>query len=129
MDFLLDTHAFLWWTLNDPSLPRRANEAMRNPQNKIFVSAATAWEITTKYRIGKLPAGVGEVARDVAEAIRLEGFSELPVTVAHGQHAGALAGAHKDPFDRMLIAQALAEDMVLISNETLFDAFGVQRLW
>lgn len=115
--------------MNDLSLSRQASDAVQSPSNRIFVSAATAWEITTKYRIGKLPAGASEVATDVAEAIRLEGFFELPVTVSHGQHAGSFAGTHKDPFDRMLIAQALTEDMLLVSNETLFDAYGVQRLW
>ena len=102
---------------------------MGNESNTIYVSAASAWEITTKHRIGKLPPAADVIASDVLKAVQRQGFFELPVTVAHAARGGALPGSHKDPFDRMLIAQALAENMVLVSNETLFDAFGVQRLW
>ncbi len=105
-----------------------AGNAIREPANEIYISAASAWEITTKYRIGKAPH-LADIAADVVLAIARPGFMELPVTVAHGQTSGALVGSHKDPFDRMLIAQALAENMTLVSNETLFDAYGVQRLW
>jgi PIN domain nuclease of toxin-antitoxin system len=69
------------------------------------------------------------LATDVAAEIAAAGFTPLPVTVEHGQHAGALRGSHKDPFDRMLIAQALLEDLALVSNEALFDAYGVRRVW
>lgn len=82
----------------------------------------------TKHRLGKLP-GVARIARNVASAIADEAFHELPVTVAHGQLAGSLPGPHKDPFDRMLIAQALLDDLTLVSNEALFDRYGVTRLW
>lgn len=129
MRLLLDTHAFLWWSLADASLPRRAYAAVEDDLSNVFVSAASAWEITTKHRIGKLPPRAAVIANDVVEAIRLQGFAELPITMAHAQHAGAVAGAHKDPFDRMLIAQALLEDLTLVSNETVFDAFGIRRLW
>ena len=128
MRLLLDTHAFLWWLGNHPLLTTAAKDAIRAPGSVTYVSAATAWEITTKYRLGKLP-GVALVAADVAAQVAAEGFGELPVTVEHGQHAGALAGSHKDPFDRMLIAQALLEDLALVSNEALFDAYGVRRVW
>ena len=128
MRLLLDTHAFLWWLADDPSLSRAAEAAIGDPRNRVFVSAATAWEIATKHRIGKLP-DAGMVAADVRGCIGEEGFFELPVTVAHGELAGALPGPHKDPFDRMLMAQSIAEGMVLISNETLFDAYGAKRLW
>ncbi|HSI00823.1 MAG TPA: type II toxin-antitoxin system VapC family toxin [Reyranella sp.] len=129
MRLLLDTHAFLWWVFADPKLSRRARTAIADDeQNDIFVSAASAWEIATKFRIGKL-TDAGVVARDVAAAVASEGFGELAVSVRHAQRAGDLGGRHRDPFDRMLIAQALTENLMLISNERAFDAYGVTRLW
>lgn len=93
----------------------------------MFVSAASAWEVTTKARLGKLIAG--PLGQDFAGEVRRQGFVPLPITLDHGQRAGSLPGHHRDPFDRMLIAQAQAQNLVLVSNETLFDAYGVQRLW
>jgi PIN domain nuclease of toxin-antitoxin system len=128
MKALLDTHAFLWWLDGDPSLSQRALDYIEKDQGAVLVSAASAWEIATKHRLGKLPRA-GDVAVDVAGCIRAQGFASLSVTVAHGQRAGALPGFHRDPFDRMLIAQAILEDCVLISNESIFDRYGVARLW
>lgn len=128
MRLLLDTHTFIWWMTNDLALPASAREIIGREDNDIFLSAATAWEMAIKHKIGKLPIVAGFIA-DVPGAIEAEGFVELPVSVVHGQLAGALDGHHKDPFDRMLIAQALCEDLTLVSNETRFDAYGVTRLW
>jgi PIN domain nuclease of toxin-antitoxin system len=128
MKALLDTHAFLWWLDGDPSLSRRAFDYIANERGDVLVSAASAWEIATKHRLGKLP-NAGDVAVDVAGCMHAQGFGALSVTVAHGQRAGALPGFHRDPFDRMLIAQAILEDCVLISNERIFDRYGVARLW
>ncbi len=129
MRLLLDTHAFLWWVFGDVKLSRPARHVLTDDEsNEVFVSAASAWEIATKFRIGKLPDAAA-VARDVASAIAAEGFVELPITVAYAQSAGDLGGRHRDPFDRMLIAQALAEDLTLVSNERAFDAYGIKRLW
>jgi PIN domain nuclease of toxin-antitoxin system len=125
---LLDTHAFLWWLDGDPSLSQRAFDYIASDQGAVLVSAASAWEIATKHRLGKLPRA-GDVAVDVVGCIHAQGFGPLSVTVAHGQRAGALPGFHRDPFDRMLIAQAILEDCVLISNESIFDRYGVARLW
>ena len=94
----------------------------------MLVSAASAWEISTKHRLGKLPSAEA-VARDIAGAIADQGFDELPVTVGDAERAGALPGSHRDPFDRMLIAQALARNLAFISNEPLFDRYGVRRVW
>ena len=94
----------------------------------MFVSAASAWEISTKYRLGKLPSAEA-VARDIAGAIAGQDFDELPVTVGDAERAGALPGSHRDPFDRMLIAQAMARNLGFISNEPLFDRYGVRRVW
>jgi PIN domain nuclease of toxin-antitoxin system len=126
---LLDTHAFLWWVFADPKLSRAARTAISDEaQNDVFVSAASAWEITTKYRIGKL-AGARVVAEDVSGAIAAEGFNPLAVSVLHAERAGGLAGDHRDPFDRMLIAQAISDDLAFVSNERVFEAYGVKRLW
>ena len=125
---MLDTHALLWWLDGDDSLSVSAREAIADETNNIFVSAASAWEIATKHRLGKLP-GAALVAADVTGCVLGQGFLELPVTMHHGERAGALPGPHRDPFDRMLIAQAMLEDLVLVSNETAFDAYGARRLW
>jgi len=122
---LLDTHAFLWWAFADRKLSRRAVAAIGDEDtNQVLVSAASAWEIAVKHRIGKLPD-----AQAIAGAIAAEGFSELAVSVQHAERAGRLPGQHRDPFDRMLIAQAISEDLTLVSNERAFDVYGVKRLW
>jgi len=92
------------------------------------VSAATAWEITTKVRLGKLP-GIDAVARDIASAIASQGFEELDIRVIHAQRAGSLPGNHRDPFDRMLAAQAEVEGISIVSADTAFDTLGVPRIW
>ncbi len=128
MKLLLDTHAFLWWVVGDHALSAAASRAIADEDNTIFISAASAWEITTKYRLGKLP-GVAAIVADLDAAISDQGFSGLAVSVRHGQAAGALPGPHRDPFDRMLIAQAMLDQLVLVSNERPFDSYGVARLW
>lgn len=128
MQLLLDTHAFLWWLAGDDALSVAARTAIADDGNGVFISAASAWEITTKHRIGKL-RGVGAIIADLDRAIADQGFSGLPISLRHGQVAGALPGPHRDPFDRMLIAQAMLENLVLVSNEQPFDAYGVRRFW
>lgn len=128
MRLLIDTHVFLWWLAGDEALSAAARTAMADEANLLFVSAASAWEITTKHRLGRLP-GVSGIAADLDTAIAEQGFVGLPIRVRHGQVAGALPGPHRDPFDRMLIAQAMLEDLVLVSNETPFDTYGIRRLW
>jgi len=125
---LLDTHALLWWLAGDERLSVPAREAVGNEANEVFVSAASAWEICTKVRIGKLP-GAAEVAADVAGCLVSQGFYALPISVEDAQRAGNLPGPHRDPFDRMLVAQAQALEVPLVSNERLFDGYGVRRLW
>jgi PIN domain nuclease of toxin-antitoxin system len=125
---LVDTHVLLWWLLDRGSLSSIARETIADAGNEIFVSAASAWEISIKHKQGKLPEAAALMA-DLEGAIVNEGFSALPVTIRSGERAGSLPLHHKDPFDRMLIAQAMAESLVLISNERLFDSYGVARLW
>lgn len=128
MRLLLDTHALLWWLAGDLALSTRARNAIADDGNEVYVSAASAWEVTTKYRLGKL-AGAGPLAVDFAREVASQGFLSLPITLQHGQSAGTLPGTHRDPFDRMLIAQARDERMALVSNESVFDEYGVTRIW
>ena len=128
MRLLLDTHALVWWLEGSARLSVGARRAIADPSNEKLVSAASAWEITTKHRLGKLP-GADEFAGEIPWAIADEGFEELPVTVDDAARAGALPGPLNDPFDRMLIAQALSRNLVLVSTDSLFDGYGVRRLW
>jgi len=125
---LLDTHALIWWLAGDAALGRQARDAIADEANSVFVSAASAMEVATKFRIGKLP-GAALLAQDFEAIVADQGFAELPISVRHARLAGEMAFTHKDPFDRLLIAQARAEDMVLVSNEALFDAAAVTRIW
>lgn len=128
MRLLLDTHALIWWLAGDDALSRRAREAIADESNPVAVSAASAMEVATKFRIGKLP-DAALLAQDFEAVIAEQGFDELAISVHHARLAGEMNIPHKDPFDRLLIAQAQAEDMVLVSNEALFDGFAVKRLW
>ena len=128
MRILLDTHALLWWLDGDVQLSLPAREAIANQQTVVLVSAASAWEIATKVRIGKLPGAI-HVIEHLAEILDSQDFFHLPVGVDHARRAGLMPGTHRDPFDRMLIAQAQIEGLTLVSNEILFDTFGVARLW
>ena len=128
MRLLLDTHALIWWLAGDEQLPPAARKAIADESNDVFVSAASAWEVATKHRLGKLP-GAGPLAVDFVREIRSQGFEPLPISLEHGQVAGALPSDHRDPFDRMLAAQARGEMMALVSNDAAFDGFGVTRIW
>ena len=128
MRLLLDTHAIIWWFAGNPILTTNTQQAIADTSNDKFISAASAWEIATKYRIGKLP-DAKELVEDFRTQVGSQGFIELPVSLEHAVRAGSLPGPHRDPFDRILIAQAIIDDLTLVSNETLFDSYGVHRLW
>ena len=128
MHTLLDTHALLWWLTNSARLAKEIHEIILDPSNRKLVSAATAWEITTKHRLGKLP-NADTIAADISGIIARQGFDELPISLDEAARAGSLPGPVRDPFDRMLIAQVQARNLLLISNETIFDQYGINRLW
>ena len=128
MRVLLDTHALLWWLSDDTALTRSARKTIADTKNTLIVSAASAWEIATKVRLGRLPSA-NDLAADFSGHLDRDGFELLGISAEHGIRAGLLPGPHKDPFDRMLIAQAQAENMPIISNETLFETYGVRRIW
>ena len=128
MQLLLDTHALIWWIAGSSDLSRAAKRAIHDETNEVFVSAVSAWEIATKYRIGKLP-GAGPLATDLAAVLVSQGFRELPISLRHCQVAGGLSSPHRDPWDRMLAAQSIHESLHLISRDEVFDHYGVTRLW
>ena len=105
-----------------------ATMAAGHPANDVLVSAASAWEVSTKHRLGKL-SQVGPLANAFAREVAMQGFGALDITLDHAQRAGSLPGPHADPFDRMLIAQSHAENLALVSNEAVFDRYGVTRIW
>ena len=128
MRLLLDTHALLWWWTGDSRLSKTAAQVIGDENNEIFVSAASVWEIATKFRNGKLP----EAARlmpGIDHHIARSRFSELPVSVAHAEMAGSMASQHRDPFDRMLIAQAKLGAMPLVSADRAFENFAIPIIW
>lgn len=125
---LLDTHAVLWWFAGSPRLSDAARAAIEDDRAPKHVSAASVWEIATKVRLARLPAPAGP-ARDLAGAILGAGFLPLPITLEDAEAAGRLPEPLRDPFDRMLVAQATRRGLTLVSLEAPFDAYGVARVW
>ena len=128
MRLLLDTHALLWWLFDDPSLSASARDAIADPDREVLVSSASAWEIATKHRLGRLPEA-GDAAERLPHYLRRAGFTVLAVSLDHALAAGALPGPHKDPFDRMLIAQARLENAQVASQDAVFRHYGVPVIW
>jgi PIN domain nuclease of toxin-antitoxin system len=126
--FLLDTHTLLWASFDEDALSPKARQVIRTPGSEMIVSAATAWEIATKFRLGKLNFAQ-ELVEDFIPLVTAAGYTLLPVSAEHALRAGRLPGEHKDPFDRMLAAQAIHEDLTLLSNDANLDLFGVRREW
>ena len=128
MRLLLDTHALLWWLTKNPSLTVSAQDLIKSRDHTVLVSAVSPWEIATKVRLGKLDVAA-EVVANFVFYLERERFQIITINVDHGIRAGSLPGPHKDPFDRMLIAQALTEDVPILSNDRALDGYGVRRLW
>ncbi len=128
MKLLLDTHALIWWLSDHPALSRRARNVIGLPDNRIMVSAASAWEIAIKSSGGKLT--VPELLlTDFISLLEREGFDSLHITVDHAIRAGTLPELHRDPFDRMLIAQSQVEALTIVGKDSIFDQYGINRLW
>ena len=128
MRLLLDTHTLLWWWTDSPELSTRVRELIEDEANEVLVSAASAGEIATTHRLGKLEIGREAVAR-FNELINLDGFIHLPVSYLHALHAGSMDGEHRDPFDRMLAAQSLLEGIPLLSRDRVFESMKVPIIW
>ena len=125
---MLDTHALLWWWQDSPRLSARASAAMADPTHAIWVSAASVWEMSIKHQQGKL-SGVPTEPEQLRALLARSGFELLPIDAAHALHAGNHPAQHRDPFDRMLAAQAELEDATLVTRDAAFGAFGCRVLW
>jgi PIN domain nuclease of toxin-antitoxin system len=125
---LLDTHTLLWWLSDNTALTKPARKTIADTKNVLIVSAVSAWEIAIKVRLGRLPTAADLVA-DFKGYVEREGFELLDISAEHGIRAGLLPGPHKDPFDRMLIAQAQAENIPIITNEAVFESYGIRCFW
>lgn len=123
MRLLLDTHILLWWLSDDPLLPPVARDAISSPDNEVMVSAAAVWEIAIKKAVGRI-----ESPDDLLEVLTTSDFETLEITASHAVLAGNLAPHHSDPFDRMMIAQAQAENLTLVSIDERFPHYDVELL-
>jgi PIN domain nuclease of toxin-antitoxin system len=128
MKLLLDTHTLLWWWTDDPQLPDSARALTADEGNEVLASAASAWEIATKHRLGKLPEA-GDAIPRFNELVAADGFLHLPVNYLHSLRAGAYAIDHRDPFDRVLAAQSELESASLVTRDPAFTAFGTRVVW
>lgn len=128
MKLILDTHTFLWFVTNDPLLSATAKALIADPTNEIVISPASYWEIAIKVSIGKYPLAV-PFEQFFTEGVEGNDFSILPIEIRHAAVLASLPMHHKDPFDRMIISQAMAEQMDVVSIDVAFDPYGVTRLW
>lgn len=122
---LLDTHVLIWALTAPRRLPARVAAAIRDPERDVYVSAASTWEIAIKSALGKITADIDTVVGAARDA----GFDELPISIAHTVRLRALPPLHRDPFDRLLVAQALDEHLTIVSHDRLISAYPVSRLW
>jgi PIN domain nuclease of toxin-antitoxin system len=125
MSYLIDIHILLWWLFDDPKLHTDCRDIIRNPDHRIIVSSASAWEIATKYRIGKLPEAK-QLVEQYSQILHQAKFIELAITTAHALRAGSLPIAHRDPFDRMIMAQAELESLLVITYDKAFQTGLIQ---
>lgn len=125
MRLLVDTHALLWWLTDNPRLSYSAEVAITNPENDVLVSACVGYEIAYKQRLGRLPDLPGDLSRQ----LQRERMEVLPITLAHALDAAALPGPHRDPWDRIMMAQALAERCYVVTDDKVFSGYNVPVLW
>ena len=122
---LLDTHALIWALSAPRRLPARVAAAIRDPETDVYVSAVSTWEIAIKSALGKIDANLPAIV----SAVHAAELDELPITIAHTERLGALPPHHRDPFDRILVAQALEERLTIVTHDRLIAAYSVPRLW
>ena len=128
MRFLLDTHTFLWWIADDPHLSERARQLISDPENDIFLSAASGWEMAIKTQLGKLRLP-DHFEQFIAEQLFRNNITSLPVMMSHALHVQSLPLHHRDPFDRLLIAQGQLEKMPIITTDSVFADYDVEIVW
>ncbi len=127
MQILLDTHAFIWFVEADSLLPQNLKSNLENPKNEIFLSMASIWEMGIKMSLGKLK--INKTIEEIIELAEWNGFQILPILPSHIVRLCQLEFHHRDPFDRMLLAQCLSENLVIASTDSIFDSYGVNRIW
>ena len=127
MNVLIDSHVVLWWFSRSRQLSRPARAVLEDPQTRVYVSAAAAWELAIKVNLGKLAAR--SLVEDLRQLLFEEGFRRLAISMDHALRAGMLPRHHNDPFDRMLVAQSQALNCPIVSSDTVFDSYGVRRIW
>ncbi len=125
MSLLLDTHVLLWWMLGAPQLRTNAIEAISDPERLVFVSAASAWETAIKIAIGKFEMPIEEFSRELEESA----FNELPITTDAALYAASLPLHHRDPYDRMLVAQAQANNLTLVTHDKALEPYDIPIIW
>jgi PIN domain nuclease of toxin-antitoxin system len=127
MSVLIDSHVLLWWLATPGKVSRPARKVLEDSEERVYVSAAVAWELAIKVNLGKLDAI--EVVSHLPQVLMEKGFQGLAVSLDHGLRAGMLPRHHNDPFDRMLVAQAQALNFTIVSADSVFDSYGVRRIW
>ncbi len=125
MRLLLDTHALLWWLIDDPQLSAAARGAIADLENNVFVSACTGYEIAFKQRLGRLPI----FPESLLDRVRQERIGTLPISLEHAVAAASLPGPHRDPWDRIMMAQAVAEECHMVTIDRVFSDYGIPILW
>lgn len=128
MKLLLDTHVFLWWIAGDPRLPSKINEIIRNVENKLFLSAASGWEIAIKANLGRLQLP-SELKDFISEQLVINDIKSLPIQMKHALHVYTLPNYHRDPFDRLLVAQSQIENLPLITADAQIARYPVKIIW
>jgi PIN domain nuclease of toxin-antitoxin system len=126
--YLVDTHVLIWWWDRSERLPKRVLDVLQGREHEVYISAVAGWEIAMKVRSGKLPSMNDRVHRYVADVVQ-DGFVHMPVAPDHGVTAGLLDGSHKDPFDRLIAAQAITEDLTVITRDPEIARFGCKVFW
>ena len=125
MKLLLDSHAYIWWLIDDGQLGSAARAAVMDAESLVYVSPASIWELVIKANLGRLDLRDADLSSEIAE----NGFYELPITARHAERAGNLPRIHNDPFDRMLVAQSIAEDLTCVTRDSVFSSYGVPVVW
>lgn len=128
MNLLLDTHVFIWWTISPNRLSKKASELIANPQNILFMSLVSIWEMQIKAQLGKLSFDL-PLADLIERQQEVNDLYLLPIELTHIYNLASLPNHHRDPFDRLLMAQALIENINLISIDKVFDQYPVNRIW
>lgn len=128
MRYLLDTHSFLWWITDDQNLSPKARDLISDRRNDLYLSSASGWEIAIKAALGRLKIS-GDPEKLIPEQMSLNAIEALPIHMPHALRVFTLPGHHRDPFDRILVAQAQLEEMPVITNDSVFEKYDVDLVW